>query len=743
MKEELLKLTIGALLHDIGKVVQRSGGYSGTHSKIGGDYLKEKLVNDDIILSSAYHHHAREIKTAKDVCNLSYITYIADNIASASDRRNKSEELIEDESRSFDPKTQLQSVFSLLCEETVPMYHNPYMLDYDKHDINYPKEEKIGFDNSFYKNIVDRIAHNLKDFTISEDYVNSLLEILEATLSFVPSSTNVKEVSDISLYDHVKITAAVASCIYLYLQDKNISEYENVLFKNEGAFKEEKFAIIYSAQISGIQDFIYTIHSKGALKTLRARSFYLELLSNVLIDEILKELNLTRANLLYSGGGNFYMILPNTKEVLEKIEKIIKKANKILLENFDNSLYIADGYGEASYNSLQNENKTYEEMFKDLSKMVSEKKLKRYTYEDIAYLNNKHVEGSECRVCHTVSPHGDTCKFCDSLINFSTDIIDIAKQFYALTDSKINSNSIEVLGKYITALTKTEILDELKKEKILFYSKNSFFQGEGLSSKLWVGDYFKEKDISDYAKTAEGVNRVSVLRLDVDNLGDAFTKGFNYSDGVYNTISRTSTLSRSLSMFFKWHINKILRDIDANVTIVYAGGDDMFLIGAWDSVINCAIEINNKFAHFTSEKLKISAGIGIFPNKHPVKNMAKVSESLEKISKSLDKNRITLFDEDLSFTWDEFNSVIEKRDLFEKTLSEHEKGATFAYKLLDYLRSLGEKDAINLARLAYTLSSLDDVKLSNYIYKNAQNKEKIKQMIAAIYLYSYKNREVK
>ena len=50
----------------------------------------------------------------------------------------------------------------------------------------------------------------------TEKSINSLLEILEANLSFVPSSTDSSQLCDISLFDHMKITAAIASAVYDY-----------------------------------------------------------------------------------------------------------------------------------------------------------------------------------------------------------------------------------------------------------------------------------------------------------------------------------------------------------------------------------------------------------------------------------------------------------------------------------------------------------------------------------------------
>ena len=74
------------------------------------------------------------------------------------------------------------------------------------------------FDRHYYNIVKSNISDNLKGLNYTDDYINSLIEVLEANLSFVPSSTSKNEVADISLFDHVKLTAAVASCIYQYME---------------------------------------------------------------------------------------------------------------------------------------------------------------------------------------------------------------------------------------------------------------------------------------------------------------------------------------------------------------------------------------------------------------------------------------------------------------------------------------------------------------------------------------------
>ena len=81
-----------------------------------------------------------------------------------------------------------------------------------------------------------------------------------------------EELADISLFDHVKLTAAIASCIYDYLNENHLN-YKETLFSKETEFYENKTFLFCSLDISGIQKFIYTPFLKNALRTLKAQIF--------------------------------------------------------------------------------------------------------------------------------------------------------------------------------------------------------------------------------------------------------------------------------------------------------------------------------------------------------------------------------------------------------------------------------------------------------------------------------------
>ena len=114
--------------------------------------------------------------------------------------------------------------------------------------------------------------------------------------------------------------------------------------------------------------------------------------------------------------------------------------------------------------------------------------------------------------------------------------------------------------------------------------------GKGLATKLWVGDYYTDKEFTELAKKSSGIERVGIIRADVDNLGRAFVSGF---DEKYTSLSRTATFSRKLSIFFKNHINTLLRENGYNAVIVYSGGDDVFMVTSWSDAVDAAVTLRD------------------------------------------------------------------------------------------------------------------------------------------------------
>lgn len=778
MKEQEVKLVIGSLLHDIGKVIYRTGD-GRKHSKSGYDYLKEEVgIDDREILESVLYHHSDMLKGANiSSDSYAYITYIADNIASAADRREK-----ETQDYGFEMSMPLQPVFNILNGNDGNSYYSPSMLR--EEEINYPVTEQKNCDQSFYKDVKERITDILKGIKWNEHYVNSLLSVLEATMSYLPSSTSKGEVADISLYDHVKLTAALGSCIYQYLNDNHISDYNEYLYKHAQEFYKEKAFLMYSMDVSGIQDFIYTIHSKDALKMLRARSFYLEIMMEHLIDTLLERLSLSRANLLYAGGGHCYVILPNTESVKTELTKFINEVNEWLLDRYDISLYVADGYAEASAENLRNvPEKSYGELFRTMSNAISEKKGNRYSAKDIIKLNSsKKIQYSrECRICKRLDNVDDegVCITCNALRKSSKSIMN--EQFFVITRNDEADGLPLPCGAWMLAESKKQLVDRMQNKPDTFvraYSKNKYYTGLDVATRIWVGNYGGEdcqtmEDFARHAYEAGAVKRIGVLRADVDNMGQAFTAGFAEK---YNTISRTATLSRQLSMFFKCYINTILKQRVCSIkdgrddkagratTIVYSGGDDLFIVGAWNDIVELAVDVREDFARYTLGTLTLSAGIGMYDSGYPISRMAYEVGDLEEESKNLPgKNAITLLPDgekhdiknsDASYNWEVFEREVvgDKYEAIKKFFdSSKERGNAFLYRLLELIR--GRQDKINFARYVYLLARLEPNKeaepgqkqqyreFSQKMYGWINSEKDCRQLKTAINMYVYMTRE--
>lgn len=773
MSSNVIGVTIASLLHDIGKVLYRTGSKT-NHSELGYDYLKDtiKLSDKDILDSVLYHHSSKLKNSTLAESSMAYIVYLADNIASGIDRRKYGET----ESDIFKKSTPLYTIFNILNENNENLHYSQKTVNLDE-GINMPTSKEISLDNNFYDRVMLDVSDSLKNINYSSEYVNSLLNVLEANLSYIPSSTNISELIDISLYDHLKMTAAIASSILLYLEEKGVLDYKKRLYTNSESFYSDKAFLMYEVDLSGIQKFIYTISSKGALKGLRSRSFYLELLMEHIIDELLEKVNLSRSNLISSGGGRASFIFPNTEGIKNKIMLFEKEVNSWFIENFDIGLYLAGGYVECSSNDLQNKpNGSISNLHIDISKNISMKKGNRYSAEDIVRLNNRNNIGKrECVVCKKMDimdDDSDKCCVCSDLEYFSDGIL--YGKYYVITKTSQLHSLILPFGKYLTPyFDKKDIIDIMNQEDYCrTYTKNRHHTGSQVSNNLWVGDYTLGKTFKELSEKSIGIDRIAILRADVDNLGNAFINGLSREGGKYDTISRKATLSRQLSLYFKGYINNVLKngvyDVfgkkgERNVSIVYSGGDDIFLVGAWDEIISAAVDIRESFKKFSQNTLSISAGIGIYKPNYPINMIAKEVEKLESVSKNNTlKDSITLFSPEHCYKWDDLvNNVLgekylELKQFFSDNTSflekgeVNERGKAFLYNLLDLLRNVNEK--INIARYVYLLSRMEPkdpvekgryLRFSGKMYEWMTDEKDRKELITAIYIFVYSIRERK
>lgn len=667
----------------------------------------------------------------------------------------------------------LESIFNKLHLNNGNKFFE-YTILHSFDEINFAKDTSdLLVAEAFEKELqakLQKIIHQIDD---NKTFYNTTLDYLENYLTYVPAilSTDIK--TNISWFDYLKIKTAIAYCLNQSLDEKTILEWTQNSYQNKASLWDKELFLFFSIDLSGIQNFIYTIASKGALKTLRSRSFYLEIMMEHIIDELLTKFSLTRANVIYSGGCHCYLLLPHNDNVISTLKAFETELNQWFINNFDISLFAAIAYVKTSANDLFNVDGKYIKIYKEISSELSYKKATRYSASEIQLLNNLKTDDlRECRICRHSGRlnSNDECEICEALLHMSSNIIN--NDFFAVfkNDPQIKSSLKLPFNACLLSCDDNLIL-KLQEKQLLkrVYTKNNNVLKDFETYKVWIGSY-KEKDLSLYADSALGIKRIGILRADVDNLGATFANGFKNKENKIDTnIFKTAVLSRHLSLFFKFYINNIFANPTAhiftnensirNVNIVYSGGDDVFFIGSWNDVIDSYMDLKNTFDKYSDNSLTLSGGIGIYQEGTPLSIMALETENLVEASKALDgKNAICCFTEKLALPWKAFiNEVLEKRykliaAFFDSFIKNDESslnyGMSFLYHLLELIRNSSE--TINKARVAYLLSRMEPSENSeNYllykdfaqkIYYWYQNKEQIHYLILAIYLYIYKVR---
>ena len=782
MREQTMLATYGGLLHDVGKIAYRSGGPRQNHSRRGFDFLRERWSGSDgselsaerkSVLDCVLYHHQEMLRDAAiPPDSLAWLIYEADNVSAEADRR---EDGNADEKR-HDMYLPLKPIFTKLNGSHDGFELLPYATEKPGENRFLPVLENTRRLNmADYQDALSVIGRRVERLSLSERELNPLLLLLEDVTGAIPSSTFTGEVSDISLYDHAKTTAAIAACLSEYALENDIKDLKAAFYRKGKAFRDKPAFLLYSADISGIQKFIYTVSTKNALKSLRSRSFFLETAMEHYIDELLDGVGLSRANLLYSGGGHCYILLPNTARVMEIIKAWNLAFNNFLSDAFGIRLYLADGWTECTLKDLI---KPCGEtsIFRRASSAVARKKIRRYTPEQVLRMNagGADHDGRECRICgrsDRLRQDRDGEDICHWCYLFEDLTVRLREKTVYILERRENKNAMPLPlldgGKAFLYLTsEADAKEALEKEPaniLRLYVRDAPSMEEYCTARLNAGVYAARDTLDKLARESVGIKRLGVCRMDVDNLGQAFVSGFEQPDADgeekyrYVTLSRTSSFSRQMSLFFKRYVNALLdgsAGINADgqvknqvknnlpardgqvknnfsaralqVALVYSGGDDVFLVGAWEDTIEAARRIQWALNAFTCGALTISAGVGIFTPHYPIRMAALRTADLEDASKNLDKddlkkakNAVTLFDTDAgySYHWKEFREKVLGEKL--KTLSEffdnpdNGRGNSQLYKILALLRESRDRTrqgnpgkGIALARYAYLLARL-------------------------------------
>lgn len=689
------KIYLAAMLHDIGKFYQRADSGSVAKSEFLKDYCKdessfcpchdghythkhvlwtaqfiddyapvfkrladsyiENLGNKDNLINLASGHHL-----GKDqLTDLGKIIKEADCLSSGMDRDNAFRDAQDEMSwDSFKKKRMTSILQTIKCEEDkISQWHHLPVETMSLSRSCFPVE-KFEYDPD-YLNLWKKFNDEFKYIQANtyHAFSETLLNLLLKYTSCIPSSTI--DFPDVSLYDHLKTTAALAVCLYDWYQEENHSE--------------NPFLLI-GADFSGIQPYIYQIVSKYAGKNLKGRSFYLKILSDTIVRFLLKELGLYQANIVYNSGGGFYLLAPNTESVKNGLKRAIDTIEKQLLETHGTTLFVAIDSIELSKDALLHNNgqslgKVWGELFLKRDRKKSTKFSNQLLANYSTFFNpfmqggeakRDSITGEEFLPNEVIYTEGDLFLKEATLAQIKigaklreTNLIVVSEsEPLPYWNDKTHVSPLS-LGFTYYFLNSTNELEKMKEQlrasadKVTVITMNGkngdcdFIHTLNGINNIYTLDFYggneiDSKNVPTFEEMCDNENysRMGVLRMDVDNLGNIFQSGITPDRA---TLSRYAALSRSFDFFFSGYLNTIWRETCPEKSfIVYSGGDDVFIVGSWDVTIQLAKRIRKDFKEFTcgNPNFSLSGGVAIIPPKYPIMKGADESEGEEKAAKN-------------------------------------------------------------------------------------------------------------
>ena len=716
--KEVEKIALAALLHDIGKFAQRAdiplrepfqkGEYGYKHSAYTAQVLQDYFNDIEGYHQYAHEHHVVGPTSDEE----SWIVAAADRLASGFEREEFESYNSGIENEDF--KTQrLRGLFDEKEEYRIaPLDIDTLFYVKEKSQENEYKDVWESFQKDLEK--LRKARGNQTTDLLSLDY------LLKKYTTFIPSATTfikngypaVK--ANIPLYDHLKATAIFAAAIKALPEEKR----ENIInyYRKTKPYREDKEFLLINGDFFGIQNFIFNdIETKAAAKVLRGKSAFVQILTKVIAFYIVEELGLSKLSIITDSAGKFEILAPNTDDIIQKLQNIQKSLDEYFITSFFGETGVGISFIECGLFDFIQKGK-YLDLRDRLAEEVEMRKLHKFDFRHRRYeidwekdLNNQN-QCFACKKKKGKERENIEKLVCDSCYRF----IEIGKK---LTNSKYmiitkDETSIEIFyGYYLKFLPKEKDPKGLSNIIAIYdISDNSEFDG---FAKWEIGAYVATKDIlneeeKEYLKNqnqeifeilsfenlaslsvqegieggkrAFGIEALMSLKGDVDNMGKFLR------EQKFNSFAKFNFFSRMVDYFFSVYVPYLMRKKYPHTYTVFGGGDDLFVLGAWDEVIGLAKEVRQRFMEFSKgSSLSFSVGMVMSKPNKPISFIARLSEEMLEKSKEVEnKDSVTLFDETMK--WEDYlddNGLMEDLEIFNDNTA-------FLYRLL-YFVELSKK----------------------------------------------------
>jgi CRISPR-associated protein Csm1 len=578
-------------------------------------------------------------------------------------------------------------------------------------------------------------------------FEEALLGLLERYTWAIPSST--VDSPDISLYDHARTTAAIAACLYRYHEARGQLDDVKAI-KDE---QQPKFRFV-AGDLSGIQSTLFSLQTqgvKGVNKILRARSFMIGAMSEAAGLLVLEALDLPLCTVLQQAGGRFLVLTPALDGIEELVDSLRERFDNWLLKKYTGTLALnlalSSPFPSASFRPHP-----LREVMAQLGQAIEEGKQRPLSKCSQGVLQREFPVEAVCSSCglRPAEPpveDGYRCPTCSNELLLGRRLIhsdmavwgrqlprrwhpvDVLGLEVALLDHQPEeplAQSLSVRKTHDVPMSIPWAIMNLANHIPLF---KDHYEGQNPRYQ-WLRDEDIDtgagdpKSFSHIAAEAleleengtfRGKRFLALLKADVDYLGFIFSFGLKrpHADEDRFTLSRLAQLSRMLDLYFTGYLKGLLQREFPDTYTVYAGGDDLLLIGPWWQTLALTSRINETFRAYTGHNpnITLSAGVTLLKPNYPVNRAVREVEDYLEASKDQGRNLVcALMKKPVS--WDRYGERLRDAEwIHQRMHADFPVSTGFVYHILDLAKD-AEAVAVHgdvrragwRARLAYHLA---------------------------------------
>jgi CRISPR-associated protein Csm1 len=371
---------------------------------------------------------------------------------------------------------------------------------------------------------------------------------------------------------------------------------------------------------SGIQNFVFrpVPGAGGAARRLRSRSFRVSAYAEMVMRWCLKELSEGRPKALYAAGGKFLIGTSAFAGWESMVGRMQSELDRWAWQDFGGELVFhltaaPFDAGKIPHTALQTamedrRNRPLEKALVSPNGWAADEFFQRAASGD--------GKCDACGMTRQVHANADDERVCDACIKDE----EIGKKLPRARFAHISPTAGEDLA---FLGNRMELCDSQATTSdgdwLAFGSGAREAQPWFLFRHVPVSSAGFPMDFEQIASMSPGTRKwLGYLRIDGDGAGKHFNK-------LQGNACGTWALSSLLNLFFADAANRLVSESFASIYPVYGGGDDLFVVGPWNEVLDFALKLREKLKQAAGDDLTFSAGVSLSKPREHVLTQAKLA----------------------------------------------------------------------------------------------------------------------